>query len=178
MTLACKDCVHWLSPDAKKKCFYDERRGLYFFSTFFLSRLSNPVLIFTSYYKHTVVAVGLTTIWFETASVIKKKTYRVSSYFHRKMTLPFTDYYLSAVVQGWFLLIIFLTEGAARYNNIQTRTRIKGWVYYYYILYLVFFFLKSGSRVHRLYYMCLECGVGFKVDYKPFGPIGTYIHRR
>jgi len=73
MTLACKDCVHWLSPDAKKKCFYDERRGLYFFSTFFLSRLSNPVLIFTSYYKHTVVAVGLTTIWFETASVIKKK---------------------------------------------------------------------------------------------------------
>lgn len=173
MTLVCKNGVHWLSPDAKKMLlyeFYDECGGLYFSPSSFC-RYSNPVLIFTSYYTHIVVAVVLsvlTTIWFETASIIRKKTYQVSIFFIERwhcylqitkcIGVVFVDYF-----SHWGCGIT--------YRHI----RIKGWVCYYYILYLIFF-LKSGYCVHRLYYICLECGVGFKVDYKPFGPI--HIHRR
>jgi len=171
MTLGYEDGVHWLSPDAKKKCFYDERGDLYFFTTLFLSRLSNPVLIFTSYYKHTVVAVGLTTIWFETASVIRKKNLSRFNLFSSKDDTAIYRLLLKCSHAGVVFVDYFLDGGCVVVITYSLVQWLKGGFINITFYACCFFFLEKWfPRAPFVLYLCLECGVGFKVDYKPFGP--------
>lgn len=151
MTLACKDCVHWLSPDAKKNASMTNVEACIF---------SPP-----SFCRDWVIRY-----WFSLPIInIQSDDYLIwNSLRHKKKNISGFDLFSSkddtAIYRllpmysraGVVLLIIFLTEGATRCNNIQPRTRIKGWVYYYHILYLVFY----SWKVVPVCTVCIICVSG------------------
>jgi len=181
MTLACKNGVHWLSPDAKKKNASMTNVAVCVFSPPSFCRYRVIRYWFSLPIINIVVAVGLTTIWFETASIVKKIKKK-----HIRFRLIFIErwhYHLQITISAGMVFVNYFLDGGCGCNILYRHPMgLKGGFIVIITFCTQYFFLfsKSGSRVHRLYYIYIYMSgmwCGLQGRPQTFWP-HAHVHRR